>query len=103
MTAREASVARDLIARARLDRAKPKKVLSAKEEAGRAALAALHEAEKRAKDRQRHKKLYPVRGVRSFVECPVHLLAVAVDEAGRLVSTCPACVREADEALGAFA
>lgn len=40
--------------------------------------------------------VYPVvTSPRSFYECPVHLLAVALDESGRIVSACPECLREA--------
>lgn len=42
---------------------------------------------------------YPVPGRKPFVECPVHLLVVPVDEGGRLKGPCPACRREAEQAL----
>ena len=42
---------------------------------------------------------YPVPGRRPFVECPVHLLVVPVDEAGRLKGSCPECRREVERAL----
>ena len=42
---------------------------------------------------------YPVPGRKPFVECPVHLLVVPVDEAGRLSGQCPGCRREAEQAL----
>lgn len=42
---------------------------------------------------------YPVTGRASILECPVHLLIVALDEAGRIKSACPDCVAEADAAM----
>lgn len=38
---------------------------------------------------------YPVRGRTSILECPVHRLIVALNDEGRICSTCPECVREA--------
>lgn len=36
---------------------------------------------------------YPVlNSPRSFIECPVHGLAVALNAEGRIVSTCPGCL-----------
>ena len=34
----------------------------------------------------------------AFIACPRHGLAVALGEDGRIVSTCPACVRQAKAA-----
>jgi hypothetical protein len=38
---------------------------------------------------------YPVRSRSSVIDCPVHGFTVALNEAGRIASTCPACVAEA--------
>lgn len=42
---------------------------------------------------------YPVPGHKPFVDCPVHLLVVPVDEWGRLAGSCPRCRDEAAQAL----
>jgi hypothetical protein len=41
---------------------------------------------------------YPVTGPASTIPCPRHGLAVALNEAGYIVSSCPACVRDAERA-----
>lgn len=38
---------------------------------------------------------YPLRTRTSVIDCPEHGCAVALGEHGRIVSTCPECVREA--------
>lgn len=38
---------------------------------------------------------YPLTGPASTIACPRHGLAVALDADGRIVSSCPACVRVA--------
>lgn len=42
---------------------------------------------------------YPSTGPRPFIDCPVHDLAVSLDLEGRINSSCPECVREADLSL----
>lgn len=37
---------------------------------------------------------YPVTSRRAVIECPIHRVSVALDEHGRLASSCPECVRE---------
>jgi hypothetical protein len=46
---------------------------------------------------------YPVPGVTSILECPVHQLVVALDNQGRITSSCPGCRREAEAAIERWA
>jgi len=39
---------------------------------------------------------YPVLGLASIIDCPIHRCAVALDDQGRLCSECPECRREAE-------
>jgi len=41
---------------------------------------------------------YPVTSHRGFLECPEHGCLVLLDEAGRIRSSCPACIVEARKA-----
>jgi hypothetical protein len=39
--------------------------------------------------------LYPNPSKASVIECPVHRFTVALNDAGRIATTCPACIIEA--------
>lgn len=41
---------------------------------------------------------YPVTSRRSVIDCPVHGFTVALNEEGRIASTCPGCIHEARKA-----
>lgn len=106
MTPKELAAARDLLARAKLTAGKklpPAQLRNwtpEREAAGDAALEALRRATDPNRKRRRQK--YPVPGRTSIVECPVHQLAVALNDDGRICSQCPACRREAEAALEAM-
>jgi hypothetical protein len=38
---------------------------------------------------------YPVLGLASIIDCPIHRFSVALDNQGRICSACPQCQREA--------
>jgi hypothetical protein len=107
VTAKELAVVRDKVTRARLEKSGVVLTTAAdrQEKQGVEAGVATGERQDARPAVQpkvgdaREPRRYPVPGVTSILECPIHELVVALDNQGRIVSSCPACRREAEAAI----
>ena len=91
MTPRELSVLRDKVARARMDTPPDPPIQRPKPPRK----ARVIPAEQGGQSPRR----YPVTGPASILECPVHLLVVALDASGRVASACLGCRLEAEAGI----